>query len=331
VKRREFVAGLGGAVAWPVVVSAQPHSEGSKRPLIGILHPGRRATAFSITLILSALAERGYIDGQNITIEYRFAEGRYEQMAALAVNLMRLRPTVVIAMTETVGVPAALAADPQTPIVFASGLDPVQVGIMPRINRPGSNITGVVTSATNMSSRQLGILHELLHREETKIAALVNPANPGAIDVWAKNADTAARLLGIELLILNVTRAPEIERAFDELVRARAGALLVAPDPFLFGQSEQIVVLAARYRIPALYQETLSARAGGLMSYTSIPDDLYRTVGFYVARILKGEKPADLPFQQPTRFQFVINLQTAHDLGLEVPETLLAQADEIIK
>jgi putative tryptophan/tyrosine transport system substrate-binding protein len=231
MRRREFIAGLGSGAAWPVVARAQPRPQGVERPMIGFLSPGRRDAVPDLSLILSALAERGYIVGQNIAIEYRFAEDRYERMNELAADLMRLKPAVVIANTGTVAVPAAIAAGPQTPIVFLSGVDPVQVGMIPRINRPGGNITGVVTSASNMGSKQLGFLHELLHKD-VKTAALVNPVNPGAVDVWAKDAENAARSLGIEFLILNVTSAPEIERAFDEAVQAQAGALLVAPTHF---------------------------------------------------------------------------------------------------
>jgi putative ABC transport system substrate-binding protein len=334
MRRRQFIAGLGGAAAWPLAARAQQTALAQQGavPMVGYLSPGARNDSFAtnyIPLIRSGLAERGYVEGRNVVIEYRFAEGQYERLPALATELVRLKAMVLIVITSTVALPAAVAAGPTTPIVFISGIDPIEVGVVPRLNRPGGNITGIVTSQSNMASKQLGLLHELLHKG-AKTAALVNPANPGAV-VWAKDAASAAGVLGIEFMIVNAVSAPEIEAAFVDLVQAYAGALLVVPDPFFRGRLDQIVALAARYRIPAIYPSTDYAAAGGLMSYTSNPDDLYRTVGIYVARILRGEKPADLPVQQPTNFEFVINLKTAAALGIEVPPMMSARADKVIE
>jgi putative ABC transport system substrate-binding protein len=283
-------------------------------------------------LILSGLNERGYFEGRNFILEYRFAEGQYERMPTLVSDLAGLRAAVVIAYTSTVAVPALLAGSPQTPIVFVSGADPTQVGVVPRINRPGGNMTGIVTSSANLGAKQLEILHKLLPKA-VSTAALVNPANPGVVNVWARGTADAARTLGLELTIQNAVSAPEIEAAFMRLLQVHSEALLVGPDPFFGSQIDQVVELEARHRVPVMYAGSGAAfpQAGGLMSYTSITDDLYHMVGVYVGRILQGEKPSELPVQQPTRFRLFINLRTAKLLGIEVPPQVLALADEVIE
>jgi putative ABC transport system substrate-binding protein len=301
-------------------------------PMIGWLSPGsRESDAGFLSLFQRGVNERGYVENRNVVIEYRWADGQYARMPALAADLVRLRAAVVIAVAGTVGVPAALAASPTTPIVFMSGVDPVQVGIVPRLNRPGGQITGVVTSASNMASKQLGLLLELLPRAR-RFALLTNPKNPGAVDVWARDAQTAAQTIGVEPIILNAGSEHEIEAAFALLAQSPADALLVAPDPFLASQTAtRIIPLAARHAVPTIYPNSNAARAGGLMSYTSNPDDLYRIVGIYAARILQGEKPADLPVQQPTKFEFIINLKTARALSIDVPNEMSARADAVIE
>jgi putative tryptophan/tyrosine transport system substrate-binding protein len=327
VRRRDFIAGLGSAVAWPLAGHAQ---EGPSLPVIGILSPGTYYDmSLVMPLILSGLNERGYFEGRNVVLEYRFAEGQYERMPTLVSDLARLRAAVVIAYTGTVAVPAMLAGSPQTPIVFISGVDPVQAGVVPRLSRPGGNMTGIVTLVSNIGAKQLEILHELLPKA-VRAAALVNPANPGA-NVWARDTADAARMLGLEFMILNAVNAAEIEAAFMRLLQVHSEALLVAPDPFFYSQVDQIVELEARHGVPVMYAGSAFSKAGGLTSYTSNSDDLFRIVGVYVARILQGEKASDLPVQQPTRFRFAINLRTAKLLGIEVPPRLLALADEVIE
>jgi putative ABC transport system substrate-binding protein len=327
MKRRDFIAGLGGAVAWPMVARAQQPA----LPVIGWLSPSsRESDAGLLNFIRMGLGERGYVEGRNVVIEYRFAEGRYGLMPALAADLVRLRAAVLMCSSGTVAVPAALAASSTTPIVFASGVDPVQVGVISSLNRPGGNVTGVVTSTSNMASKQLGLLREMSPKA-ARFAVLTNPTNPGAVDVWAKDAQEAARSVGVEAIVLSAGSAQEIDAAFANLLKARSDALLVAPDPFLAQQASQIIALAARHSVPTIYPAGRYPRAGGLMSYASNSDDLYRTVGNYTARILKGEKPADLPVQLPTKFEFVVNLKTAKALGLEVLPSLSARADEVIE
>jgi putative ABC transport system substrate-binding protein len=328
IRRREFITLVGGAAAWPLAARAQQPA----MPVIGWLSPGtREGGAQALNLVRMGLAERGYVENRNVVIEYRWADGQYERMPALAAELARLRVRVLIALTGTVAVPAALAASPTTPIVFISGVDPVQVGIVPRLNRPGGTITGVVTSASNMASKQIGLLHELMPKA-VRFAVLTNPTNPGALDVWAKDAQTAAKFIRIESVVLNATNEQEVDAVFEQLAQSHADALLVAPDPFLNGiATGQIIALAARQGIPTMYPTTNSARAGGLMSYVSNYDDLIRIAGAYAARILQGEKPADLPVQQPTKFELVINLKTAKTLGLTISEAFLARADEVIE
>jgi putative tryptophan/tyrosine transport system substrate-binding protein len=328
IRRRTFIAGLGSAVAWPVVARAQQPT----MPVVGWLSPfSREDEAEYLNPFRRGLGERGYVEGRNVVVEYRFAEGQYDRMPALAVDLIRLRAAVLICITSTVAVPAALAASSTTPIVFVSGIDPVQVGVVSSLNRPSGNITGVVTSVANMASKQIGLLRELLPKGG-KFAVLTHPTNPG-LDVWAKDAQAATRSVGIEAVLLLAASAQEIDEAFASLSQTGADALLVAPDPFFNVQAGQIAALAARHGVPTLYSSSGSRfpRARGLISYASNTGDLYRTVGDYAACILKGEKPADLPVQRPTRFELVINLKTAEALGLTIPETLLATADEVIQ
>jgi len=326
MRRREFIAGLGGAAVWPLVAGAQQGA----LPVIGWLSPGSHSREVEIlNLFRAGLGERGYIENRNVLIEYRWAEGQYERMPALAVDLVRRHVAVLIAYTGTVAVPAALAASSTTPIVFASGVDPVQVGIVPRLNRPGSNVTGIVTLASNMGSKQLGLLHELLPKA-TRFAILTNPSNPGA-DVWVTDVQRVANSVGIEPIVLTASSEQDIDAAFTHLLQSRADGLLVGPDPFLESQAGHMIALAARHSVPTLYRHGSIARAGGLMSYGTNVDDLIRVVGVYAARILQGEKPADLPVQGPTKFEFVINLKTARALNLEIPPGMSARADEVIE
>jgi putative ABC transport system substrate-binding protein len=275
------------------------------------------------------LAKVGYVEGQNVTIEYRWAEGHYDQLPALAVELTRRQVAVIVAMG---GEPSALAAKAATqtiPIVFNSGGDPVKLGLVASLNRPGGNATGVSMLFVELGPKQLEMLHKLVPKVAV-IAVLVNPTMASA-EKETQDALAAGRALGKQVHIVTASREGEIGTAFGDLVKHGAGALLVAPDPFFFARREHLVALAAHHAVPAIYFAREFPEAGGLMSYGTSVADVYQQVGIYAGRILKGEKPADLPVVQPTKFELVIKLKTAKALGLEVPPDLLAIADEVIE
>jgi putative ABC transport system substrate-binding protein len=277
----------------------------------------------------AGLAKAGYVEGQNVTIEYRWAEGHYDRLPALAEDLTRRRVTVIVTMGGEPSALAATAATQTIPIVFNSGGDPVEAGLVASLNRPGGNATGATMLAVELGPKQLEILQELVPKIAV-IAVLVNPTIVLA-EKEAKDATASARALGKQVHIVNASSEGEIETAFGNLMERRAGALMVAPDPFFFARREQIVALAAHYAVPAIYFLREFPEAGGLMSYGTSLAGVYEQVGLYAGRILKGEKPADLPVVQPTKFEFVINLKTANALGLDVPPSLLATADEVIE
>ena len=326
MKRREFITLLGGAaVAWPLAARAQQ----AAMPVVGYLDGGSPGTSAQVVAaIRKGLSETGYVEGRDVVIEYRWAEGNYNRLPVLVPDLVRRQVGVIIAM----GTPVAFAAKAATstiPIVFGGGIDPVQAGLVASLHRPGSNITGVTSMNAEIETKRLGLLHELLPRA-TRFAVLVNPNSPLA-ESDIKNAQASAKAIGGQIEILTASTNREIDAAFASLVQRRAEALLIGPDVFFTNRRVQLATLAVRHGVPAIYSFREFAEAGGLMSYGTSNTDRDRQVGVYAGRILKGEKPEDLPILQPTKFEFVINLQTARTLGLEVPSTLLARADEVIE
>jgi putative ABC transport system substrate-binding protein len=323
--RREFITLLGGAAAaWPLVARAQQPAP----PVVGFL--SSRSIEVDAPLVAAfhqGLAESGFVEGRNVSVEYRWAHGRYDRLPALAAELVSRPVAVLVSTGETVSARAAKDSTQTIPVVFTTADDPVKVGLVDSLNRPGGNVTGVTASFIESASKRMGLLHELLPNAST-IAFLVNPANP---TTETSEVQAAARALGQRLQLLNASSEREIDDAFESMRRMRADALLVAVDPFLFSCADQLVALAARQSIPALYFRREFAVAGGLMTYGSNFAEFFRVVGLYAGRILRGAKPADLPVQQPTKFELVVNLKTAKTLGLEIPPTLLARADEVIE
>ena len=316
---------LGGAVAWPLAARAQQPS----MPVIGFLNQGSAGpSAYLAAAFRKALSEVGYVDGQNVAIEYRWAESQYNQLPELAADLVNRKVAVLAAAF----LPAALAAKAATatiPICFITGADPVQQGLVASLNRPGGNVTGVAFFSAVVGAKRLGLLYDLLPAANT-FAVLVNPTNSNA-EAISRDLMAAARALGKQLLVLPASTQHEIDRQFAVFVQQRADALIVSPDAFFDSQRDHIVALVARHAMPATYDRRESAIAGGLMSYGASVADAYHQAGIYCGRLLKGEKPADLPVMQPTRLEFVINLKTAKTLGLTFPPGLLAIADEVIE
>ena len=327
IGRRKFLATLGGAaVAWPLAA----HGQQPAVPVIGYLHgQSPERLPHLMGAFRQGLNETGYIEGRNVAIQLRAAEGQIGRLPALAAELVDRRVDVIAA---TGGINSALAAKMATttiPIVFLSGDDPVKLGMVASFNRPGGNATGIYVFLQAMEAKRLGLLHELVPTAVT-VAALLNPSNAG-FQLQMKNIEDAARALGLQAHILNATNEQDIHAAFTALGKLRPGALLVGADPFFNARREQLTTLAAHYAIPAIYEAREYAVAGGLMSYGTSLIEGYRQVGIYTGRILKGEKPADLPVVRSTTFEFVLNLKTAKALGLEVPPGLSARADEVIE
>ena len=325
IRRREFITFLGGAAAWPIAARAQQPA----MPVIGFLHGASpEGYAPMMTAFRQGLKETGYVEGQNLTIEYRWAEGHFDRLPALAAELVRRQVAGIV----TGGTPPAFAAKAATstiPIVIIVGIDPVQVGLVASLNRPGGNVTGLALLTVELAAKRLELLHELL-RTTTVVAILVNPANL-LTQPETRGVRDAARSLGLQLHILNASTENEIDTAFRTLVEMRAGAIVVSVDTFLNNQRAQIVALASRHAVPAIYGAREFATGGGLMSYGNDLADAYRQSGIYAAKILKGAKPNDLPVQQVVRVEFVVNLKTARTLGLTFPITLLGRADEVIE
>jgi putative ABC transport system substrate-binding protein len=325
MKRREFFTLAGGAaVSVPFAARAQQ----AAMPVIGYFHFATPAYAPTSASFLQGLKETGYSAGQNVTIEYRWAEGQYDRLPAIAADLVGRKVDLIAAF----GPPVAHAAKNATsaiPIVFEVGSDPVESGLVASMNRPGGNATGLSILFTQLTSKRLELLCELIPQAGT-IVLLVNPKSPTAAPS-IRGAEEAARAKGLQLSILNASTESEIDAAFAGVVDLKADGLIIAADPFFDTRREQLVAPAARYRIPTIYFEREFSMAGGLISYGSSLSDAYRQMGIYAGRILKGEKPADLPIQQPTKFEFIINLKTARELGLTVPPTLLTSADEVIE
>jgi putative ABC transport system substrate-binding protein len=327
MRRREFIAGIGGAaVAFPLAGRAQQ----SALPVIGIVQ-GASADASTayVAAFRKGLSENGYVEGQNVMVEYHWLEGQFDRLPALMADLVRRRVAVIAAIGDVAAIPAK-AATAAIPIVFAVGQDPVKTGLVASLARPGGNATGVNFFFQEAVSKRLDLLHRLVPKA-VRVAVLVNPASDSATETTLREVRKAAGASGLQIQVLNASTSNEIDAAFATLARERSDALFIAPDSFFGGRRVQLANLAARDRIPAAYADRANVAAGGLMSYgTDILDSL-RQVGAYTGQILKGAKPADLPVQQSTKFQFIINLQTARTLGIEVPSTLLAIADEVIE
>jgi putative ABC transport system substrate-binding protein len=327
MRRREFISLLGGAAAtWPLAARAQQLAA----PVIGYLSPGSaESDAFRVAAFRQGLNEFGYIEGQNVTIEYRWAENHYDRMPALVADLVR-RPVAVIAATTTPAAVAAKAAITTIPIVFETAGDPIKLGLVANLNRPGGNITGVTQLGEEVLPKRLEILHEVLPTARV-MALLVNPADPALAEPQVRVALSAAETFGLELHILNASTESDFNAVFAKLMELRAGGLVIGGDALFTDHNDQLAALTVQHAMPAIYQRRAFAAAGGLVSYGGDVTYSYRLAGDYVARILKGEKPADLPVQQATKVELYVNLKTAKGLGLTIPITVLGRADEVIE
>lgn len=325
MRRRAFIALTGGAAAWPLAARAQQ----PMMPVVAFVNAGSSdpplAAAFR-----KGLNEAGYVEGQNVTVEYHWLEGQFDRLPLLVADLVRRRVAVIATPAGNYAAQVAKAATTTIPIVFGVGEDPVKLGLVDSLARPGGNLTGINFFAAELTAKRLALLHELVPKA-VRIAVLVNPANVPATERVLRDIPDAARAMGLQIQILNASTRSEIEAAFAALVRERADALYVAGDVFLTSRRVQLATLAAINRIPASYASRQAVEAGGLMAYDTDRADMYRQVGAYTGQILKGAKPADLPVLQSTKFEFVINLQTARALGIEVPNSIQLLADEVIE
>jgi len=326
MRRREFITLIGGAAAWPLAARAQQ----AAMPVIGYLNSGSPESDTSrLTGLRQGLNETGYVEGRNLLVEYRWAGNQFNRLPALAVDLVQIRVAVIVSP----GLPATLAAKTATttiPIVFGVGVDPVQVGLIKSLNRPGGNLTGFNQVNGELGAKALALLHELVPKTPT-IGFLENPNNPIIHELTTRDVLVAAAAIGLQIQPLKAGTDREIDAAFENLVQARTGALLVSNDVFFNSRIEQITALAARYAIPVMYSSAEFVGVGGLISYGASLRGALRQIGLYAGRILKGEKPTDLPVMQPTKFELVINLKTAKTLGLTIPPSVLAIADEVIE
>jgi putative ABC transport system substrate-binding protein len=327
VRRRQFITLLGGAAAWPIAASAQQPAT----PVVGLVNArSPEASERQVAAFRKGLNEAGCVEGQNVTVEYHWLNGQYDRLASLMADLVHRRVAVIATPGATLPALAAKAATATVPIVFGVAEDPVGLGLVASFARPGGNATGINIFLNELVAKRLGLLHELVPKA-VRVAVLVNPANAPSAEATLRDLPEAARAIGLQTQVLNASTSREIEAAFATLVRERADALFVAPDAFFISRRVQFVTLAARYGIPTAHNAREEVEAGGLMSYGTDNLDMWRQVGVYTAQILKGAKPADLPVLQSTKFEFVINLQTARALGIEVPNSIQLLADELIE
>jgi putative ABC transport system substrate-binding protein len=324
MNRRQFITLLGGAAAWPVAVRAQP-----AMPVIGFLNGASpEPYAPMVAAFRQGLKETGYVEGQNVTIEYRWAEAQYDRVPAIVAELARHKVAVIVANTP--GVLVVKAAITTIPIVFTTGADPIQIGLVDSLSRPGGNVTGVTTLNVEVAPKRLELAHELVPTA-TVIAVLVNPTNPNTA-TELRDLEAAARALGLQLHILHASTERDLDTVFGTLPQRRASVVVVSgSDTFLISRSEQLAALTVRHAVPTIFQFRQFAAAGGLISYGGSVTDSYRQAGVYSGRILKGEKPADLPVVQSTKVELIVNLKTAKAIGVTVPTALLVRADEVIE
>jgi putative ABC transport system substrate-binding protein len=333
IGRRRFVAGFGGAsLAWPLAARAQQPAKEATMPVIGFLTGLPAASALGAAQIKAfnkGLSETGFIEGQNVAIEYRYAEGQYDRLPALAADLVGRKVSVLATLGGVLPALAGKAATTTIPIVFFMGSDPIKAGVVTSLNRPEGNVTGVSFLINSLGTKRLELLSQMVPKAST-IGILANPTNPDA-EIEIRDGQTAAQALGRKLIVVNASTENDFEAVFATLADRGAGALAVAGDPFVEARRDRLIALAASHRMPAMYVLREDPVAGGLMSYGTSISDAARQGGVYVGAILKGAKPADLPVIQSTKFEFVINLKTAKALGLEVPPSLLALADDVIE
>jgi len=327
VKRRKFITLLGGAAAWPLAARAQQPA----MPVIGFLSSASRSVddVHRLAPFRQGLSEAGYTEGRNVAIEYRGADYQLDRLAALAADLARRQVSLIAVGGSPAAALAAKSATATIPIVFTNAADPVQIGLVASLNRPGGNITGFTQLGADLGAKRMGLLRELVPFA-TSIAILVNPARPG-VDAQSMQAQEAARALGLQLYILKASSERDFDAVFLKLIQLRAGALVISADALFNDRSDEIITLARRYSVPTIYEWRDAVAAGGLISYGTRRLDGYRQIGILAGRILKGEKPADLPIPRPTKFELVINLKTAKALGLTIPPGVLAIADEVIE
>jgi putative ABC transport system substrate-binding protein len=328
MRRREFIAGLGSATAWPLAARAQQRA----LPVIGYVSGWSSGDAPDyVAAFRQGLAETGYIEGQNVAIEYRWAEGHFDRLPELVADLVRRQVNVIVTANTTAAALAAKAATQTIPIIFLLGSNPVDIGLVASLNRPGGNVTGVTDLQTSVVTKRLGLLHELVPAAKA-IGILVNPTNRVLAEADAKEAATAAAALGLRLVVLNTSSPAEIDASFGTLEREHIGGLLTNGDSYFMINRIQLATLAARHAVPTIFTFPENAAAGGLMSYgTDMIDTTRQVLGVYAGRVLKGEKPADLPVQQTAKLEFVLNLVTAKALQITFPLTLLAIADKVIE
>jgi putative ABC transport system substrate-binding protein len=326
IRRRELLAALGGAAAWPLAARAQQ----PKAPVIGFVErKSARDSGQMLAAFHRGLNEAAFIEGQNVAIEYRWAENHPDRLPMLVADLVQ-RKVAVIAAPDTASALAAKAATTSTPIVFNTSADPVALGLVASFNRPGGNVTGITSLNTEVVSKRLELLHEVVPKAST-IGLLVNEANPQLAHIYTTDMQAASRSLALQILVLNASSNDEIDEAFAALTRQGIGALVVTPDPLFNSRSEQLAALVLRYALPAISAHREFTMAGGLFSYGTSLVDIYRQLGVYSAKILKGENPAELPVSQSTKIELIINLRTAKLLGLSFPLAVLARADEVIE